>query len=77
MIKVYFEGVCKNVTPEAFERKWKHFGYVVMEEQSSVTEPEEMTKKEIMLHLDEKGITYNPRDTKGELLELLGEEGGE
>ena len=31
-----------------------------------------MTKKEIMLMLDERGIEYNPRQTKAELIKLLG-----
>ena len=34
--------------------------------------PDEMTKKEIMLMLDDKGIEYNPRQTKAELIKLLG-----
>ena len=34
--------------------------------------PDEMTKKEIMLMLDERGIEYNPRQTKSELIKLLG-----
>ena len=34
--------------------------------------PDEMTKKEIMSILDDKGIGYNPRDTKAELIKLLG-----
>jgi len=33
--------------------------------------PDEMTKKEIMSILDDKGIGYNPRDTKAELIKLL------
>lgn len=33
---------------------------------------DEMTKKEIMSMLDDKGIEYNPRQTKAELIELLG-----
>jgi len=32
----------------------------------------ELTKKDIMALLDEKGIEYNPRDKKDELIELLG-----
>ena len=31
-----------------------------------------MTKKEIMLMLDERGIECNPRQTKAELIALLG-----
>ena len=31
-----------------------------------------MTKKEIMSMLEDKGIEYNPRDTKAELIKLLG-----
>jgi hypothetical protein len=31
-----------------------------------------MTKKEIMSMLGEKGIEYNPRQTKTELIKLLG-----
>ena len=34
--------------------------------------PDAMTKKEIMLMLDDKGIGYNPRQTKAELIKLLG-----
>jgi hypothetical protein len=34
--------------------------------------PDEMTKKEIMSMLDDKGIEYNPRQTKTELVKLLG-----
>ena len=34
--------------------------------------PDEMTKKEIMSMLDERGIEYNPRQTKTELIKLLG-----
>jgi hypothetical protein len=34
--------------------------------------PDEMTKKEIMSMLDDKGIGYNPRQTKTELIKLLG-----
>ncbi len=34
--------------------------------------PDEMTKKEIMSMLDDKGIGYNPRNTKTELIKLLG-----
>ncbi len=34
--------------------------------------PDAMTKKEIMLMLDERGIEYNPRQTKSELIKLLG-----
>ena len=34
--------------------------------------PNEMTKKEIMSMLDDKGIEYNPRQTKTELIKLLG-----
>ena len=34
--------------------------------------PDEMTKKEIMSMLDDKGIEYNPRQTKSELIKLLG-----
>jgi len=34
--------------------------------------PDEMTKKEIMSMLDDKGIGYNPRNTKAELIKLLG-----
>jgi len=33
---------------------------------------DEMTKKEIMSMLDDKGIEYNPRQTKTELIKLLG-----
>ena len=36
--------------------------------------PDEMTKKEIMSMLDDKGIEYNPRQTKAELIKLLGGE---
>jgi len=32
----------------------------------------EMTKKEIMVMLDDKGIEYNPRQAKAELIKLLG-----
>ena len=35
-------------------------------------DPDEMTKKEIMSMLDDKGIGYNPRQTKAELIKLLG-----
>jgi len=31
-----------------------------------------MTKKELMALLDERGIDYNPRQTKAELIALLG-----
>ena len=31
-----------------------------------------MTKKEIIAKLEDKGIKYNPRDTKAELIKLLG-----
>ena len=34
--------------------------------------PDEMTKKEIMSMLDDKGIEYSPRQTKSELIKLLG-----
>ena len=34
--------------------------------------PDEMTKKGIMSMLDNKGIEYNPRQTKTELAKLLG-----
>ena len=34
--------------------------------------PDEMTKKEIMSMLDDKGIEYNERQTKAELIKLLG-----
>ena len=34
--------------------------------------PDKMTKKEIMSMLDDKGIEYNPRQTKTELIKLLG-----
>lgn len=34
--------------------------------------PDEMTKREIMSMLDDKGIEYNPRQTKAELIKLLG-----
>ncbi len=34
--------------------------------------PDEMTKKEIMSMLIDKGIEYNPRQTKTELVKLLG-----
>jgi hypothetical protein len=34
--------------------------------------PDEFTKKEIMSMLDDKGIEYNPRQTKAELIALLG-----
>lgn len=34
--------------------------------------PDEMTKKEIVSMLDDKGIEYNPRQTKTELIKLLG-----
>lgn len=34
--------------------------------------PDEMTKKEIMSMLDDKGIEYNPRQTKAGLVKLLG-----
>lgn len=34
--------------------------------------PDEMTKKEIMSMLDDKGIEYSPRQTKTELIKLLG-----
>ena len=33
--------------------------------------PDEMTKKEIMSMLDDKGIEYNQKQTKAELIELL------
>lgn len=33
--------------------------------------PDEMTKKEIMSILDDKGVEYNPRQTKAELIKLL------
>ncbi len=33
---------------------------------------DEMTKKEIMSMLEDKGIECNPRDTKAELIKLLG-----
>lgn len=32
----------------------------------------ELTKKEIMALLDEKGIEYNSRQTKSEMIDLLG-----
>lgn len=34
--------------------------------------PDGMTKKEIMSMLDDKGIDHNPRQTKAELIKLLG-----
>ena len=34
--------------------------------------PDEFAKKEIMSMLDDKGIGYNPRQTKTELIKLLG-----
>lgn len=34
--------------------------------------PDEFTKKEIMSMLDDKGIEYNERQTKAELIKLLG-----
>jgi len=34
--------------------------------------PDEMTKREIMSMLDDKGIEYNERQTKAELIKLLG-----
>ncbi len=34
--------------------------------------PDEMTKKEIMSMLDDKGIEYSERQTKAELIKLLG-----
>jgi hypothetical protein len=34
--------------------------------------PDEFTKKEIMSMLDDKGIEYSPRQTKAELIKLLG-----
>ncbi len=34
--------------------------------------PDEFTKKEIMSMLDDKGIEYSPRQTKAELIALLG-----
>ncbi len=34
--------------------------------------PDEMTKKEIMSMLDDKGIEYSERQTKTELIKLLG-----
>lgn len=34
--------------------------------------PDEFTKKEIMSMLDDKGIEYSPRQTKTELIKLLG-----
>jgi hypothetical protein len=34
-------------------------------------DPDELTKKEIMSMLDDKGIEYNERQTKAELIELL------
>ena len=34
--------------------------------------PDEMTKREIMSMLDDKGIEYSPRQTKSELIKLLG-----
>ena len=34
--------------------------------------PDEFTKKEIMSMLEDKGIEYNPRQTKAELIKLLG-----
>ena len=33
---------------------------------------DEMTKKEIVSMLEDKGIEYNPRQTKAELIKLLG-----
>ena len=33
--------------------------------------PDEMTKREIMSMLDDKGIEYSPRQTKTELIKLL------
>jgi hypothetical protein len=35
-------------------------------------DPDELTKKEIMSMLDDKGIEYNERQTKAELIKLLG-----
>lgn len=34
--------------------------------------PDEFTKKEIMSMLDDKGIEYNQKQTKAELIKLLG-----
>ena len=34
-------------------------------------DPDEMTKKEIMSMLDDKGIEYSERQTKSELIKLL------
>ena len=34
--------------------------------------PDEFAKKEIMSMLDDKGIEYSPRQTKAELIKLLG-----
>lgn len=34
--------------------------------------PDEFTKKEIMSMLDDKGVEYSPRQTKAELMALLG-----
>jgi predicted Zn-ribbon and HTH transcriptional regulator len=44
----------------------------VEEVQQAKETVEELTKKEIMEELDKMGVEYNPRDTKGKLLELLG-----
>lgn len=61
-------------TTKMMEEILKRSGYVEVEKSASTLESaEDLTKKEIMQLLDEKGIEYNDRDKKADLFELLKE----
>lgn len=73
MINIKKNGVNRICTEQAYYSKYKAQGYVIAEPEETEDKPEEeMTKKQIMEALDEKGIEYDGRQKKADLLELLG-----
>lgn len=73
MIKIRKGGISRVCSQKAYYDKYKAQGYSIVEEKEPEEEPqEEMTKKQIMEALDEKGISYDARKKKADLAELLG-----
>ena len=72
-MKYIKNGRVINATEKAYRVLYKRKGYKPMEEAKEVltNDLEGYTNKELKSMLDTKGIEYNSRATKAELIELL------
>ena len=80
MIHIKKGGIRRICSEKQFHDRFKAQGYKIIEVATEEVEAEqeiiseELTKKEICKLLDEKGLEYDSRQRKAELLELLGVE---